>query len=189
VEKLADCYKSVGYVTCYPFYFYPDSLRMRISQFLILPNYQSQGHGGSIYRFLCDKFRSDPTIKEICVEDPSEGFSDLRFRNDLRVLIQDQSLPTDGRPVVTVEQVESMRQRYKFGRRHATELAECFVLKYLNTRDPTKYREYRIWVKRRIYRTHEETLSAIESPQEVKDKLAGAFKNTEKDYRRLFLDL
>lgn len=162
---------------------------MRISQFLILPHYQNKGHGGTIYRFLHDRFRIDSTVAEICVEDPSEGFSDLRFRNDLRLLLTDKALPTDGRAAASAEEVEAMRSRYKFGRRHAVELAECYMLKYLDKRNSAKYRDYRIWVKRRIYRTHEETLSAIESAQEVKDKLAGAFKNTEEDYTRLFMQL
>lgn len=38
-------YSSVGYVTWYKFFHYPDSIRPRISQFLILPPYRRQGHG------------------------------------------------------------------------------------------------------------------------------------------------
>lgn len=39
------CYHFVGYSTVYPFYYWPENTRMRISQFLILPPFQEQGHG------------------------------------------------------------------------------------------------------------------------------------------------
>ena len=39
-------YKLVGFSSVYPFWIPLDSLRHRISQFLILPEYQGSGHGG-----------------------------------------------------------------------------------------------------------------------------------------------
>ena len=38
-------YHFVGYVSVYPFWSYPDQVRLRLSQFVILPPYQEQGHG------------------------------------------------------------------------------------------------------------------------------------------------
>lgn len=38
-------YHFVGYVTFYPFYHYPSRIRLRLSQFVILPPYQNAGHG------------------------------------------------------------------------------------------------------------------------------------------------
>lgn len=40
-------YAVVGYATVYTFYNYPDKKRKRVSQFLILPPYQKQGHGST----------------------------------------------------------------------------------------------------------------------------------------------
>ncbi len=58
----------------------PSSLpcRERISQFIILPPYQHSGHGMQLYNALYKTFISDPLVKEITVEDPSEAFDDLR---------------------------------------------------------------------------------------------------------------
>ena len=44
-EKSADAYAIVGYLTAYPFYYHPEQIRMRISQFFIMPPYQKKGHG------------------------------------------------------------------------------------------------------------------------------------------------
>ena len=42
-------YTSVGYVTWYKFFHYPDHVRPRISQFLVLPPYRRQGHGSNSF--------------------------------------------------------------------------------------------------------------------------------------------
>ncbi|KAI9671056.1 MAG: histone acetyltransferase 1 [Alyxoria varia] len=57
--------------------------RQRISQFLILPPYQSHGHGSHLYNTMFRHFLTHPSIREITVEDPNESFDDLRDINDL----------------------------------------------------------------------------------------------------------
>lgn len=42
-------YHFVGYVSVYPFWCYPDQVRLRLSQFVILPPYQQQGHGCGLH--------------------------------------------------------------------------------------------------------------------------------------------
>lgn len=39
-------YSLVAFASVYMFYYYPDKQRPRISQMLVLPHYQRQGHGG-----------------------------------------------------------------------------------------------------------------------------------------------
>ena len=118
-QKLADTdkgprYSIVGYCTAYRYYRHlsqegplddvasiddkifksqltADKLpaRARISQFLILPPYQHQGHGSRFYNSLFEHFLADDTIKEVAVEDPNETFDDLRDFCDLIRLRQD----------------------------------------------------------------------------------------------------
>ena len=59
---------------------HPSSLpcRSRISQFLILPPHQKQGHGAHLYNTMTKHFLDDPSCVEITVEDPNESFDDLR---------------------------------------------------------------------------------------------------------------
>ena len=60
--------------------------RLRISQFLILPPYQSSGHGSALYNAIYSEALADSTIQELTVEDPSEEFDVLRDINDWKVL-------------------------------------------------------------------------------------------------------
>ncbi|EMD34394.1 hypothetical protein CERSUDRAFT_117259 [Gelatoporia subvermispora B] len=79
-------YHFVGYSTLYPFYCFPDRVRVRIAQFLILPPYQQEGHGSALYQALYRYTRRTPGIAELTVEDPAEAFEDLRDRNDIAML-------------------------------------------------------------------------------------------------------
>jgi histone acetyltransferase 1 len=64
----------------------PEPSRIRISQFLILPPFQSGGHGARFYQAIYKHYVSDPSVFEITVEDPNEAFDDLRDLNDLLFL-------------------------------------------------------------------------------------------------------
>ncbi|KAJ1960174.1 histone acetyltransferase 1, partial [Dimargaris xerosporica] len=81
-------YALVGFTTTYRFYHYPDQERPRISQFLILPPYAGQGHGRTLYQMLYQQWLADPVVYDISVEDPSDLFSDLRDKCDLRYLLE-----------------------------------------------------------------------------------------------------
>jgi histone acetyltransferase 1 len=105
----ASPYSFIGYATTYRFYRFlvqqldaaptyppiealkPKSLpsRLRISQFLILPNYQRGGHGSALYQSIYADIVNDPTILELTVEDPSEEFDKLRDVNDYKILRPD----------------------------------------------------------------------------------------------------
>ncbi|KAG8833581.1 histone acetyltransferase 1 [Serendipita sp. 399] len=80
-------YHFVGYSSLYPFYFYPDSTRLRLSQFVIVGPYQKQGHGSALYKAIHDFVISSSAFAELTVEDPSEDFEDLRDKVDLRTLL------------------------------------------------------------------------------------------------------
>ncbi|RKO96030.1 acyl-CoA N-acyltransferase, partial [Caulochytrium protostelioides] len=82
----ADPYICAGYVTCYEFFAWPDLTRPRISQFLIMPPYQAQGHGGRFYDHLVALFRADRRVCDFTVEEPNESFHVMRLRHDARCL-------------------------------------------------------------------------------------------------------
>ncbi|KAI0948700.1 hypothetical protein AcV7_009372 [Taiwanofungus camphoratus] len=83
-------YHFVGYATLYPFYCFPEKVRMRISQFVILPPYQQEGHGSALYAAVYQHVLGAGHIAELTVEDPAEAFEDLRDRNDLKMLLADE---------------------------------------------------------------------------------------------------
>lgn len=123
----ASPYSFVGYATTYRFFKFqipkerrssfsfpstetitPNKLssRLRISQFLITPPYQSGGHGSALYQAIYDEVMGDPTIVEMTVEDPSEEFDKLRDMNDFDVLrpqFEAADIKIDTSPFTTVE--------------------------------------------------------------------------------------
>jgi histone acetyltransferase 1 len=66
-----------------------NSVRERISQFLILPPFQHQPHGIRLYQTMMKIFLSKPYIFEVTVEDPNEHFDNLRDYCDFATLLAD----------------------------------------------------------------------------------------------------
>lgn len=66
-------YHSVGYITVYRFFNYPDKFRKRISQVLILPPYQRAGHASALLNTIYNNSKEDK-IRDITVESPSPDF-------------------------------------------------------------------------------------------------------------------
>ncbi len=89
-------YHFVGYSTLYPFYCFPERVRLRISQFLVLPPYQQDGHGSALYTAIYEHVLAQPRIAELTVEDPAEAFEDLRDRNDLKMLLANEKFMREG---------------------------------------------------------------------------------------------
>ncbi|KAH8100254.1 histone acetyltransferase type B [Cristinia sonorae] len=83
-------YHFVGYSSLYRFYCFPEKTRMRLSQFVILPPYQQEGHGSALYCAIYQFVLQDASIAELTVEDPAEAFEDLRDRNDLKMLLNNE---------------------------------------------------------------------------------------------------
>ncbi|KIO04034.1 hypothetical protein M404DRAFT_15569 [Pisolithus tinctorius Marx 270] len=89
-------YHFVGYSSLYNFYCFPERVRLRLSQFVILPPYQRQGHGSELYKAIYNYVLSCPAVSELTVEDPAEAFEDLRDRNDLRMLLAHEQFIREG---------------------------------------------------------------------------------------------
>ncbi|KAJ7043083.1 histone acetyltransferase type B catalytic subunit [Mycena alexandri] len=89
-------YHFAGYSSLYPFYCFPEKVRLRLSQFVILPPYQRSGHGSELYTAIYQYVLSQPNIAELTVEDPAEAFEDLRDKNDLLMLLSHQRFMEEG---------------------------------------------------------------------------------------------
>ncbi|KIJ17147.1 hypothetical protein PAXINDRAFT_73216, partial [Paxillus involutus ATCC 200175] len=89
-------YHFIGYSSLYNFYCFPENVRMRLSQFVILPPYQRQGHGSELYKAIYYYVLTCPAVSELTVEDPAEAFEDLRDRNDLRMLLANEQFMKEG---------------------------------------------------------------------------------------------
>ncbi|RPA80860.1 acyl-CoA N-acyltransferase [Ascobolus immersus RN42] len=214
----------VGYVTFYNFFTYlpgydysshPEThhSRTRLSQFVILPPYQRQGHGSVLYDTVYAQYLADPSVLEITVEDPNEAFDILRYARDLPRLRKAKELPVDLTPSKVREAartkpetsngllvtpstfLSALRKELKLPERHFLQLLELHLLSVLNgipkggSKEARKTREdeeraYRLLIKERIYRQNKDSLAELEE-SERKEKLQETYESVVEGYREV----
>ncbi|PVV05186.1 hypothetical protein BB560_000298 [Smittium megazygosporum] len=180
-----DSFSFVGFTSMYNYFHWPDKIRARISQFLILPLYQQYGHGSKFYSFIRTSILSNPSIVDFTVEDPNELFDDLRDKNDIRYLILTEKIEKLQKPV-SFSELADIFKGCKFGKKQMVRIAELCLLRRLNKKplDSKEVKEYRIWVKKRLFRQNYDVLIGM-SPEDRKAKLAETYDNIIQDYNRI----
>ncbi|KDQ18533.1 hypothetical protein BOTBODRAFT_154460 [Botryobasidium botryosum FD-172 SS1] len=190
-----ETYHFVGYSTLYPFYCWPDKVRMRLSQFVILPPFQAKGHGASLYNAIYQYAVQNPLIAELTIEDPSEAFEDLRDKCDLRMLLGHEKFLSMaygegagqkgklGPPAAKVW-VEEWRRKLKIAPRQFERLVEMLILRRLNPSDSKALRAFRLQVKERLYRFNYEIMVMLEKEERI-EKLQETFEGVREDYERI----
>ncbi|KAF9484919.1 histone acetyltransferase type B [Pholiota conissans] len=207
-------YHFVGYSSLYPFYYYPERIRLRLSQFVITTPYQRHGHGSELYKAIYQYILKTPHIAELTVEDPAEAFEDLRDKNDLQMLLAHEQFMEEafgpqesrgvGRARKTVRSnvgeheatkgklvppadkpwVEKWRKEFKIAGRQFQRLVEMLILLHLDPSDKPSMRAYRLQVKERIYRFNFEILAQLDE-EEKYEKLEETFQSVKEDYHRI----
>lgn len=151
-------YAVAGYTTVYQYYAYPEHMRPRISQMLVLPPFQKQGLGAKLLDTVCKYYWNNPKIVDITVEDPSDDFIRLRdfvdIQNALKLLDCFSSVEkVEGgfNENMTKESNEKLRLCKRQARR-VYEIARLHFAKKAGplTDDSTHFRAYRIDVKKRL---------------------------------------
>ncbi|KAG7227574.1 hypothetical protein INR49_005389 [Caranx melampygus] len=163
-------YATVGYMTVYNYYVYPDKTRPRVSQMLILPPFQGEGHGAqlleAVHRFYC----SLPKVQDITAEDPSENYVKLR---DYVLVKLCQGLPSFAVDKLhlgfSADMIKEAQDKLKINkvlyqavsdncfssvnlfRKHARRVYEILRLRATDMSDEDKAREYRLEVKKRLF--------------------------------------
>ncbi|KAI8361060.1 histone acetyltransferase type B catalytic subunit [Mortierella sp. GBAus27b] len=178
-----ETYNFVGYCTMYPYYYYPEHIRMRISQFLILPPYQHQGHGSKFYQSLYNDFCSRKEILEMTVEDPNDEFSDLRDKNDMKHLTA-KGVFKNLRAPITNETITRVAKEHKLTKRQVARCFELELLRILDKRNRSQYKAFRLQVKQRLYKHNSEVLATLDKPERI-EKLQETFASVEDDYLRI----
>ncbi|PPQ67652.1 hypothetical protein CVT25_012680 [Psilocybe cyanescens] len=202
-------YHFVGYSSLYPFYYFPEKVRLRLSQFVILTPYQRHGHGSELYKAIYNYIVKNPNIAELTVEDPAEAFEDLRDKNDLEMLLSNEQFMEEGFGVGGIgparksgrggEQVqergklappadkvwaEKWRKDLKIAGRQFQRVIEMLALLHLDPQNQAVMRAYRLQVKERLYRFNFEILAQLEK-EERHEKLEETFQSVREDYHRI----
>jgi len=183
-----DAWHFVGYTSLYRFWCWPDQVRLRLSQFLILPPYQGQGHGSRLYATVVSRMLADEQVCELAVEDPSEAFDHLRDAGDLRRLSSTFGAEARRsghlRAPVDREWSEAQRRANKLAPRQWARLLEMLQLLALEDADEEQLRAYRLQVKARLYRKNREVLQQVPKAQRL-DKLQETFESVVDEYSEL----
>ncbi|KAI5967396.1 HAT1 [Candida theae] len=188
----------VGFTTAYNYWKYPGAknfdnekleVRIKTSQFIILPTYQGQGLGQLFYSHLCKYWLANKDIVEIVVEDPNEGFDDMRDRADLKRLGElgfdfDKVVAKD----IDQEWIKNARAQLKLEKRQFARLLELILLYKLKHNKDVSKSEVRLFIKRRLYKKNKEGLDALDEATR-RDKLQTAYQALEEDYYRILGDL
>ncbi|POY70240.1 putative Histone acetyltransferase [Rhodotorula taiwanensis] len=183
-------YHFVGYVSFYSFFCWPDTKRLRLAQFVILPLYHKRGHGSALYTLCYRNILSRPEISELTadilsiVEDPSEAFEDMRDKCDLYTLLSENALEGIKAPLDR-SWTERIRLKYKLADRQFYRLAEMLLLLTIDPDDEVQQRAIRLTVKKRLFLFNKEQLMQIEDKDERKAKLQETFESVRADYERL----
>merc|ERR1719154_821764 len=125
--------------------------RPRIAQMLVLPPFQRLGLGARLLDTVYSHYRSDRTVTDITVEDPSDNFVRLRDFVDTRNCLQ---LAAFGKAAVaagfTEAMAEAARAELKICRKHARRVYEIVRLYHTSLADKQQYKVYEIV---RLYHT------------------------------------
>lgn len=80
-------YSLIGYSTCYePPNPGKQTYNSRVSQFLILPNFQRMGYGSKLLEMIYAHYLADPRCVEMTVEDPSDDFHVMKDLIDTKLI-------------------------------------------------------------------------------------------------------
>ncbi|XP_006003025.1 histone acetyltransferase type B catalytic subunit isoform X1 [Latimeria chalumnae] len=147
----ATLFAIVGYMTVYNYYVYPDKTRPRVSQMLILPPFQGEGHGAQLLEAVHKFYISVPSVLDITAEDPSDNYIKLRdfvlvkLCQDLPSFSQDKLLQGFSQEMITETQ-----QKLKINKQHSRRVYEILRLRATNMSDVDQSRTYRLEIKRRL---------------------------------------
>ncbi|GAA5968162.1 hypothetical protein JCM11641_003754 [Rhodosporidiobolus odoratus] len=177
-------YHFAGYVSFYSFFCWPDTKRLRLAQFVLLPLYHGQGHGSALYNLCYNNVLRRQEVSELSVEDPSEAFDDMRDKCDLYTLIRDNALDGITAPL-NREKTEAIRLKHKLANRQFYRLVEMLLLLTSDPNDEAVQKAIRLTVKKRLYLFNKEQLLQIEDKDERKEKLQDTFEGVRADYQRL----
>eukprot|EP00039_Didymoeca_costata_P003480 m.67979 g.67979 ORF g.67979 m.67979 type:complete len:412 (+) comp11927_c1_seq1:303-1538(+) len=151
-------YIFVGLLTLYEYYAWVQHIRPRISQCLVLPPFQRQGHASRLiqeaYNYILTK---KDMVVDIAVEDPAEEFSRLRdaidVSNCLKQISHVDMVCAPSRPF-TDAIFAMMKEKLRLGKEQARKVFEILQWKFLDKTDRKAVKCYRLSIKRRLGQTH-----------------------------------
>lgn len=145
------CYTPVGYSTIYEYYAYPDKIRPRISQMLILPPFQRKGLCAKLLNSVYKHYATKSDVIDITVESPNDEFQLVR---DFVDVTNFHNLKTFDevklKKLHYQAMVEEFKNLYKINQKQVRRVIEIILLKITNRQNKEEYEKYKKFVKTRL---------------------------------------
>jgi len=126
-------------------------LRPRVSQVLILPPFQKQGHGARLLQTVYNYCNANSKVVDIAVEDPSDGFTMLRDIVDARNCLAQFPKDFFASPKRYTRDVEAALQgKLKLSRSQCRRVFEILQRHLLTKGDDQQAKDYRLFIKKRL---------------------------------------
>lgn len=155
-QSTEKCFSPIGFVSVYLYYSYPEKKRARISQVLILPPHQRQGHGRRFIKTIYEDLINDGRIRDITAEDPSDEFVCLRdlvqfelVQQHLPEIFSKKSMGEHRQ--LTKETIDRARQICKLTKKETRRVHEISFLYSINQHDEEQFKSFRLLVKKRLF--------------------------------------
>lgn len=162
-------YAAAGYTTVYEYYAYPQNIRPRISQMLVLPPFQKLRIGTNFIETIYKYYQVQKSVVDITVEDPSEDFQRLRNFVDSRLCLHLDCFKKDlVKKGFSKDMIKEAREKLKINPKQCRKVYEIIRLYYTNIYDVEEYKVYRLDVKKRLNSVYHKQLSDIKKMESVK---------------------
>lgn len=150
-----DRYYFAGYATVYRYYAYPDKMRPRVSQMLLLPPYRRNHLGTTLLQSIYDYYKKLPATLDITAEDPDEEFIAMR---DYLDCVNCMKLPTfqpDNLKLGWSEKLaKESQEKLRLCQRQTRKIYEILKLRSIDESNEEEIRSYRLEIKNRLNIPH-----------------------------------
>ncbi|XP_018011951.1 histone acetyltransferase type B catalytic subunit [Hyalella azteca] len=192
-------YAFVGFTTVYEFYGYPEHVRPRISQMLVLPPFQKKGIASGMLQAIYNKYIDDPKVLTVSVEDPSAIFGSMRLRVDcLNALTRLKVFSVEKlKKGITKEHYDEAKTKLKLNRDNTLRVFNVLLFRATDRNNKEDYKNFRLFIKNQLYapfRRQDRELAKLEkynlSKEEISETLAFVPKDKRPDIiHQEYLDL
>ena len=146
-------YATMGFLSLYNYYAFPENIRSRVSQIMIWPQYQRHGHGAELVESAFRDACQNPRITDITAESPSPEFIKIRDFVTTKMCcnlksFQDREQLKRG---FTNEMAVEALKKYKIPKLQSRRCYEILRLAVTNANLPEEWRSFRLFIKKRFY--------------------------------------
>lgn len=145
-------YATAGYFTVYQYYSYPEFIRPRISQILVLPPFQKLGIASRLIEHTTyNYFVTKDNVADITYEEPTDVIQHIRSVVDAKRCMALPAFAKDNLLAgFSKDMLKEAKEKFKINPKQCRVIYEILRLAVTNTKNDDEYRNYRVEVKKRL---------------------------------------